>query len=308
MKNNEFFESLSSARGIEVDKKYYAKTYTENIYPGRMAENHIRMFCKGEGKELYPKDGMKEKAACLYSSSMLSYNFFHWISANRPLVFDGVKYTHVVFEEQFRVLKNRNNKANLDVVLVSDGEGQDRTVLLLESKFTEHFKTGPVEIKPAYDDAENGYFAYGEEWVGVIKQLRERMGTDEKTYFEGLKQVTCHLIGISNVIENLDARDKWFNKNSWLYDQYGIRLTGKERFLFKSLVFHPKTKEESDLSADYEQKNKDFVSANMGFLPNNIHIDDPIITYRDLWDRGLKESIKNPELMDYLERFLGAHK
>ena len=308
MKTNEFFESLSSAREIEVDKKYYASAYTENIYLGRMAEHHIRMFCKGEGKELYPKDGMKEKAACLYSSSMLSYNFFHWISANKPLVFDGVKYTHVVFEEQFRVLKNRNNKANLDVVLVSDGEGQDRTVLLLESKFTEHLKTGPVDIKAAYDDAENGYFALGKEWAGVIKHLRERMKTNEVAYFEGLKQVTCHLIGISNVIENPDARDKWFNKNSWLYDQYGIRLTGKEKIIFKSIVYHPKAEGESALSDGYEQKNKDFVSSQMGFLPNNLHVDDPIITYRDLWDRGLKGSIKDPNLIDYLGRYLLAHK
>ena len=304
----EFKKKLVEARGIAVDKKnFYADSYQNNIYPGKMDEQHIRMFCKGGGKELFPKDGEKEKAAAVHSSSMLSYNFFHWIDEKHPLTLDGVRYTNVVFEEQFRVLSSRNNKANMDVVLFGKNQEGEKTFLLFESKFTEHLnpKNIKVDIAEAYDDPE-GYFAYGKEWVPVIKSLRERMSKDEATYFEGLKQVACHLMGISSVIENTKAR-AWFNRNSWLHDQFGIPLNGDEIFIFKSLVFHPKT-EEGKMSEEYEQKNKEFISNQIDFLPNNLNVRDPIITYRTLWGGGMKESIKNPDLIAYLERYLSVHK
>lgn len=305
----EFKKKLVEARGIKVDEKsFYADSYQKNIYPGKMDEQHIRMFCKGGGKELYPTDGNKEKAAAIHSSSMLSYNFFHWIDELHPLSYDGVTYTKVVFEEQFRVLSSRNNKANMDVVLFGESQEGEKTFLLLESKFTEHLnpKSIKVGIAEAYDDPW-GYFAYGKEWVPVIKSLRERMSKDEATYFEGLKQVACHLMGISSVIENTKAR-AWFNRNSWLHDQFGIPLNGDEIFIFKSLVFHPKTEEEGKMSEEYEQKNKDFISNQIDFLPNNLNVRDPIITYRTLWGGGMKESIKNPDLIAYLERYLSVHK
>lgn len=305
----EFKKKLVEARGIKVDEKknFYADSYQKNIYPGKMDEQHIRMFCKGGGKELFPKDGEKEKAAAIHSSSMLSYNFFHWIDEKHPLILYGVRYTNVVFEEQFRVLSSRNNKANMDVVLFGKNQKGEKTFLLFESKFTEHLnpKNIKVDIAEAYDDPE-GYFAYGKEWVPVIKSLRDRMAKNEATYFEGLKQVACHLMGISSVIENTKAR-AWFNKNSWLNDQFGITMNGDDNFIFRSIVFHPMTKNEEEQSADYEKKNREFVSA-IGFLPPNVDVTNPIMTYRDLWINGMAESLEgNPGLKAYLERYLAAH-
>ena len=297
----QFKEALKKARGIQVDEAYYASTYEDNIYPPQMAEKHIRMFCKGEGKELFPKDGKKEKAACIYSSSMLAYNFFSWVNEEHPLHLGGITYNKVVFEEQFRVLQNRNNKANIDVALVSNDE---KTILLFESKFTEQFSQSKVDIKEAYDDSDS-YFDSGEEWIRVFKQIEERMKKDEKTYFEGLKQVACHLIGISSVIRNHHARE-WFNQNSWLHHINDITLSENKNYIFKSLVFHPKTKEESDRTADYMAKNDAFVSG-ITFLPKNLSIENPIITYRDVWDAGLRESIKDEELRHFLENYLLVH-
>jgi hypothetical protein len=296
-----FNDALQKARMITVDKDYYANTYVDNIYLPQMAEKHIRMFCKGEGKELLPKDGKKEKGACIFSSSMLAYNFFSWIDKNHPLLFDGVRYDRVVFEEQFRVLKTRNNKANLDVVLVSEDE---KTILLIESKFTEHFKLGPVEISEAYDDPKS-YFDNVKGWVPIIKQIRDRMDSGDEAYFEGIKQVACHLIGISSVILNNEARD-WFNHNSWLHHIEGLNLKGNETFIFKSIVFLPNTKDEKSRAEDYAALNRKFASG-ISFLPSNLLIDNPIITYRDIWDMGLKTSITDNDLKVFLEKYLLVH-
>ena len=302
--NDLFYNTLKIERGIEVDGRYYAENYLKNIFPDQMAEEHIRMFCRGGGKELYPSEGRTEKAACLYSSSMLAYNFFHWIGKDTTLTLDGVEYDKVVFEEQFRVLVNRNNKANMDVVLVSKDE---KTILLLESKFTEHLKPGAVDIKAVYENP-SSYFSKGEKWVNVIKCLKRMMKQDSEkdTYYEGLKQVACHLMGISNVILNDKAR-AWFNSNSWLKNQFGCCLDGDKEYIFKSLVFHPRTEQEDIASGNYEDKNKEFVSM-MDFLPPTLRIDNPVITYRDLWERGMKKSIKDSSLKDYLEKYLSVHK
>lgn len=308
--DNIFLNALVNARNEAKYRRYYASSYKDNIYPAEMNSTHIGMFCNGEGKELLPKDGKKEKGACIYSSSMLSYNFFHWIDDNHTLAFDGLEYDRVVFEEQFRVLKNRNNRANLDVVLVSKDR---KTILLFESKFTEHLKLAPVVIAPSYDWANsyypcpNGvYYSNGEKWVSIIKALRNKMEEfPNAVYYEGLKQVACHLVGISNVILNESART-WFNENSWLNKLYEIKLDGNETFIFKSIVFHPSSEQAGVLSKNYEESNRNFVS-DINFLPFNIKLDNPIITYWNLWKMGLEESVKDPKLKDYLYNYLKAH-
>ncbi len=74
------------------------------------------------------------------SSSMLAYNFFHWVSPEHPLTWHGTTFDKVYFEVKFPVLaKNsdcsRNNSpSNMDVVLISD---DCLTMLCIESKYTE---------------------------------------------------------------------------------------------------------------------------------------------------------------------------
>lgn len=298
-----FIKALAEAREIKCDETGYANSYFDNIFQNKMDEKHIRMFCRGEGKELFPKDGEKEKAASIYSSSMLAYNFFSWIDKKHPFCYDGKTYNKVFFEEQFRVLKNRNNKANLDVVLVSD---DSHTIMLLESKFSEHLRTGKVDIKDAYYES-NSYFCNGENWVSVFEDLRNLMANNKNVYCEGLKQVACHLIGISSAILDDKAR-RWFNDNSWMHRLENIELKKEynTRFIFKSIVFHPKTKEEGAASQDYEELNKEFVGR-INFLPENLILSNPIITYRHIWENGMRDSIRDSKLRAFLERYLVVH-
>ena len=131
------------------------------------------------------------------------------------------------------------------------------------------------------------------------------MDSGEQAYFEGIKQVACHLIGISSVILNDEARD-WFNHNSWLHHIEGLNLKGDEILRFKSIVFHPNTEREKNRAVNYEALNRKFAS-DIDFLPANLMIDNPIITYREIWDMGLEASITDNDLKAFLERYLSVH-
>ena len=73
-------------------------------------------------------------------------------------------------------------------------------------------------------------------------------------------------------------------------------------------MFHPLTKEEDVLSEQYEQRVKDFVKK-ISFLPQSIVIHkNPIITYKEIWEEGMKASINDDRLIEYLEQYLKAHK
>jgi hypothetical protein len=66
-----------------------------------MGEAFQNMFNDGSGSELH------SKAEAVHSSSMLSYNFFHWIDEEHPFVFEDVIYTKVLFEVKLKTIKGR---------------------------------------------------------------------------------------------------------------------------------------------------------------------------------------------------------
>ena len=165
---------------------------------------------------------------------------------------------------------------------------------------------GKVDIKDAYYKPDS-YFCHGDNWVSVFQDLQNRMATNKNVYYEGLKQVACHLIGISSAVLDDSAR-QWFNDNSWMHRLEDIELEKENEivFIFKSIVFHPNTKEEGTASQNYEELNKEFVEG-IKFLPENLRISNPIVTYRQIWDNGMRDSIQNPKLKAFLERYLVIH-
>ena len=293
----QFYEELREARNISknvIDDKYYLNSYKENIY-GSMPKDFYDMFWQGSGSELKQgRRGEKPKAAALHSSSMLAYNFFHWISKETPLLYEGVVYDKVVFEEKLRVLRVRNNNANMDIVLISKDKN---TVLFLESKFTEHLE---MLFSSTYHNPKN-YFSLGKNWSSVINSFNLT-----SHYYAGVKQIMCHLIGINNLACNQDSLNR-FNKNSWLNKVYKVSLTGHENYIFKSIVFQPKDPELSRLTESYIKLVRHEIP-NFTFLNENIKVmPDPIITYGSLWNDSLKSSIKNKSLIDYLNGYLSVH-
>ena len=117
----------------------YCMAVDYNVFSGIMPENFRKMFLNGSGNEL------TGKACAVYSSSILSYNFFHQISEDNSLYLDGHKYTKVYFEVQLPTLQG-STPANMDVVLEETHQGGKRTLMFIESKFTEHFSNANSEM------------------------------------------------------------------------------------------------------------------------------------------------------------------
>ena len=194
----------SSVLAANPDEKGYMPSYLDGIFPGGRDAmlpdgKFYRMFEAGKGGELKPSkvagNIIPPKACAVHSSSMLAYNFFHWISPEHPLLFsDGKVYDKVYFEVKMPVLKSHpNSPANVDVVLVSD---DCHSMLCLESKLSEYTKHGDAEFKPAYTERKNYYNNHFEDsFVEYVKNFQNV----DRAYNDGIAQMVKHLIAITNL-------------------------------------------------------------------------------------------------------------
>ena len=122
---NEYAKELKNVP--MVDESHFCD-FHNNIFEGKMSEEFVKMFMEGDGSELV------SKACAVHSSSMLGYNFFHWISDETPLTIEFennqiVSYTKVMFEVKMRVFKGKT-PANMDIVLTNEKSD----ILFIESK------------------------------------------------------------------------------------------------------------------------------------------------------------------------------
>lgn len=194
----------SPVLSAKPDEKGYLPNYLDGIFPGgqdamKPEGKFYRMFDAGNGSELKPTkvagNAIPPKASAVHSSSMLAYNFFHWISKEHPFHFsDGKTYDKVYFEVKMPVLKSRpKSPANMDVVLVSD---DCHSVLCFESKLSEYTKHGDAEFKSAYVERKNYYNNHFEdEFIEYIKNFKNV----DHAYNEGIVQMVKHLIAITNL-------------------------------------------------------------------------------------------------------------
>ena len=174
-----------------------------NVFCSAMDCRFVDMFIQGDGNELVAK------AAAVHSSSMLSYNFFHWVSKEYPLVIDGVAYDNVMFEVKMPVLKG-TKAANMDVVLTSSSGH----CLFVESKFTEYLNSGDFKISDTYRERPDKYHCRGEEWTSFI---REYDTSKKGQYWDGIKQEICHMIALNNwVAEKTDVTNVPLPEDSWI--------------------------------------------------------------------------------------------
>lgn len=252
--------------------------YSSNIFGNIMDDKFKEMFQKGSGSELM------SKGSSVKSSSMLSYNFFHWISKERPLKIEGIEYTDVAFEVKMPVLKI-GGPANMDVVLYNSENGD---VLFIESKFIEYASTESFKLKPSYDIPEKYYnLERGEKWIKFIKDYDT---STKKQYWPGIKQEICHLIGLSNWLEG-DTDIK--------INETPIKKGKSLRFI--NLIFHPDkerfNKEYAKFNSYKELCTKFHNSVeNKDLIPKALRME--FKTYSDIWP-NIKSSAHS-ELIDYL--------
>jgi len=234
-----------------------------NIFNAKMNQEHRKMFGQGSGNEL------RSKAHAVHSSSMLAYNFFHWISTKNPICIDGVRYTMVFFEVRIPCIKQ--SKTNMDVVLSTDDFS---SVLFIESKFTEHYGVACSDMKnmsTSYDDPRN-YYATTMNWPKIIKEYRE-LSQNNAGFYNGIKQEICHMIALEALHGSKHARGLFAKMNS------PFRVTNETKMSFKSVLFEPKNDLERSAHKNYCELLKQFHGAIHDFVPFSV----AQITYSDLW-------------------------
>ena len=276
--------------------------FRSNIYNSNMEERFLRMFMSGNGGEL------KCKAAAAHSSSMLGYNFFHWISERTPLTFKNVTYTKVYFEVKLPTLKG-TTAANMDLVLKGCDKERNSVLLFIENKFTEYFTRSKSELTKmegsTYFNDDKYYIKQeADRWMEIIKYFSNKANAHgNEGYYNGIKQAICHLIALSNLKNSEYARLVY--KQKYADCRQSVEhpeINGAEIFLFKSLVFRPrKDFGYQDAFMAYKALYDELMQKiqkidSLRFLPEH----ESVLSLGDLWP-SIKSSIKDTNLIDYLE-------
>lgn len=257
----------------KIEKKdgcFYFYDFRKNIYGGAMNPNIQKMFLEGDGNELV------SKACALHSSSMLGYNFFHWIDNNKPLVIkwddsdNEICYTKVSFEQKYTVLKD-TKKSNMDIVLESDRGDY----LFIESKFLEYTSNQKFEISETYFKDDRYITKNKDGWKELINEYQKHGKGGQ--YWGGIKQAICHLIALTN----------WLQENTV--------MKGDIRFI--NLVFDPRRDFDERVAFDrYKELYSVFNERVKGLIPDELKIG--FSTYSKMWPH-IKKAVHS-DLEEYL--------
>ena len=261
--------------GKDMINDSYFYDFRSNIYGGQMPVEFQRMFLAGDGNELVAK------ACAVHSSSMLGYNFFHWIK-EYPLTIrwsdrKEVTYNQVCFEEKMPVLVG-TTPANMDIVL----RNQNGDVLFIESKFLEYTNSNKFKLSATYNEPRK-YYIKGVQWGHLISSIDTKLPTQ---YWEGIVQEIRHLIAITNWIEGkTDVGGYWYQgigdvrfifEPKEVYSEHSAFLAYKERY--------------SELHAKLEENN---------LVPSALKME--FMTYSELW-KIVRDMDNLPKpLKDYLD-------
>lgn len=271
---------LTDWRGNGLPEGYFPH-WEYNVYGNFMEERFKRMFTNGSGSEL------DFKGAAIHSSSMFSYNFFHWINSDTttsvelPDYDKPIKLSYVGFEARLKTLPSSNAPANIDVVLLSEDE---EDLLLIESKLLEYNAHSAFDISNSYANCEK-YYVRGEDWSEFIKSCRQKY-VERGHYYEGLKQNICHLIAIQNLATK---EEKAVKAKDWFREHNGelkkIDLSKIQRYHFINAVFDPNSKFEYERECfkDYKNLQEGFREElmNNNLIPENLTVS--FMEYSHFW-------------------------
>ncbi|MBO4541734.1 MAG: hypothetical protein J5725_00985 [Bacteroidales bacterium] len=284
-------EVLKNASYLE-ENEFYFNRVEEGIYQHSMLVEHALMFKKGSGSELQDSKDNLAKAKAVDSSSMLSYNFFNWVSEKHPLCLFNVKYTRVSFEVRLKTLKSSNAPANIDVILV---DKENRNVLFIESKFLEYLKNEKADFSSSYTELSN-YFADNKSKENLIT-LVEKYNGKYGDYYDGIKQNICHIIALCN-LEDEKAREYAKEKNPNLAE---IFETGVN-YNFINLIFDPCLDAAKKKYDNYVRLLEEF-RKNISFCKKFLIDNRIFMSYSNLYQEFAKQNSPLPkDLLDYLNK------
>lgn len=260
----------------------YVDSYSDNIFEGNMPIHFQKMFDNGSGSEL------RSKAEAVHSSSMLSYNFFHWISEDTPLHYRNGVYTKVFFEVKMKTIKTSNKPANMDVVLVGEKDGKSHW-LFIESKFLEYHESSKFELSDSYENTNKWLDGYSENFTQLISEAKTLCG--KGSYGGGIKQSITHLFGIRGLKTPVGI--KYFKNNN--PKDLVESFTNDVSYDFINLIFEPAVNYEEHKSyEDYKSLYENFIQ----YAVTNVKIKPEWVTYTELWNE--MNGQLNHDLQEYL--------
>ena len=287
-------------RGQAINKKGYFDSYKDNIFNNEMIDNFQKMFDDGSGGELH------SKAEAVHSSSMLSYNFFHWINEEHPFVWDKVEYNKVLFEMKMKTIIGSPAPANMDVVLISKDK---KHLLFIESKFLEYTETKSFELSDSYYQDEKRFIQQKDvDWKNLLyDHVPDKRYKPDKCYKykEGIKQLITHLFGIHGLVcKNYETRSYAKEHCEPLKDVFDSEQV---EFKFITLIYEPNKDEFIEEHSAYEEYNglfKLFVDRIKDEKVRGLQVIPQWVSYSTLWVE-MKEQINPKELRAFLwERYM----
>ena len=284
---------------------YYLQKWSDNVWGGTMSSEFQKMYNEGDGRELLCK------ACAIHSSSMLAYNFFHWINNKSIFRFREIEFDRVVFEvkipclKKLRAAKKKAGEetedgfvcANMDVMLVGKKDGRPH-VFFLESKFTEHFSSASSamrKINAAYYDKDKvRYIVTKYDMPAVVEKFKDKVVANDrqKVYYDGIKQSICHLIAMTNLVDDKNIREAFARR---------YKIDETSTFHFANLLYRPdeRFEKEADYYGKYCLLYEEFYKSIKGNYPEEqIKVYSNPLSYTDVW--SVMECQINPELKKYL--------
>lgn len=172
--------------------------YNSNLIDN-LSKKHRLQLIKGNGNELQNSNNKPSSLHSILSSSALAVNAFSHIDKEKSsLILYNDIFKSVDFEKRLCTLKGRSattKYANLDIFL----EGK-KTLLFIESKYSEPYKKKNSLIKESYKTKNNGYDykLYDiDTWAPFIKSMEKKFSNLRFDLQQNLK----HLIGIHNFVK-----------------------------------------------------------------------------------------------------------
>ena len=286
--------------GHAVDEKGYFESYRGNIFRGRMSIEFQDMFNAGSGDEL------RTKAEAVHSSSMLSYNFFHWIKEKNLFKWENVEYNKVLFEVKMQTIIGSPAPANMDVVLISKDK---KHLLFIESKFLEYTEAKSFKLSESYYQDEKRFIKKDDvDWEKLLynHDSEEYKPDGCYKYKEGIKQLITHLFGIHGLVYDNNKTRSYAKEHC---DTLKEVFNSKQQIDFKfiTLIFKPNKDEFREEYGSYEEYKglfKLFVDRIKDEKVRGLQVIPQWVSYSTMW-KEMKDQIKEKELRAFLwERYM----
>lgn len=236
--NNDFW---NNHQDIELKHSWVPRYKIDSKWSLEFLEHDLtKVFgiCNPRFKELFKEAASafeKDRIYRLHSSSLAALLLFQHVTKEHPIHIklnnEWICFTECCFEQKNQISLDKNNKSNVDLMLLDE---ENKTILFLESKFSEYLEPNPTSFSwtDYYENFYNSIKTLLEKQVGIkctIPSLRcdnnekvkkkirlETMG--DPIYCEGVKQMISHFMGVKTMCEKGFFKGKQVYLGEILFD------------------------------------------------------------------------------------------